>query len=331
MKKLLQNPQYLKHSQAIARRVLKRRQTALRQHVAVGLLKPHARFSFSSQLTLVAPKCFSLLQNASQMLDLFNEIRENCRKRRIFIDMSNIEEMTCDAILYALSALSHYGPEIWGNAPVDARCHELFVSSGFLTHMQTGIPLSPPNMNILSIQAGNDADGRRAKLVLDFVRKHFGSSPALGYRSIYTTILECMSNTMDHAYAPSRGKWWLMALRDGNDSSRVRFTFLDNGKGIPKTVRRNFQNLVPTIMNPSDAGLIIAALNGKFRSRTGKRERGKGLPKINSLASTGAIANLTIISDTAYIAGGKGQTLPRPFDGTLLTWEIVNPHQIQLL
>ena len=74
----------------------------------------------------------------------------------------------------------------------------------------------------------------------------------------------------------------------------------------------------------TDHLLMRAALDGKFMTRTGERKRGKGLPKILSIAKEGTVKDSMIISNLGYIncSNGSSKRLNGRFHGTLLAWKI---------
>ena len=137
-----------------------------------------------------------------------------------------------------------------------------------------------------------------------------------------------MANTKNHAYNITRKdqKWWLISCYD-EDSKKVNFTFMDNGDGIPFTLRKNIieRFFDPLIKKQNDGKLILSALKGEFRTRTKKHYRGTGLPKIFSYSKEKQIENLIIISNKGYVDCDSEQSkeLSRKFFGTLLSWDFV--------
>lgn len=98
---------------------------------------------------------------------------------------------------------------------------------------------------------------------------------------------------------------------------------------MPSTIRKNFHDIISekfknVIGNSNDSSLIMSALNGKFRTRTKQRYRGKGLPNIyKSYRDDKIIDKLKIISSMGYIDQGNERTIEYKFHGTLYTWEFV--------
>ena len=140
-----------------------------------------------------------------------------------------------------------------------------------------------------------------------------------------------MSNTNNHAYKFSggwRNKWWIIAVYD-KSRKVVTYTMLDNGAGIPGTVRLKLKELIRVKMIPRgdelDSDLIKSAFMGdEKRSRTWLSWRGKGLPSIYDSLKKKRIRNLLAISNRGYFNMENGQVteLKRKFYGTLLSWEV---------
>ena len=150
-----------------------------------------------------------------------------------------------------------------------------------------------------------------------------------------------MSNTQEHAYNGNKKHYdnWLLFLQFYPEKSSIDFIFLDTGYGIPTTVRKQklevarqwFAKLGKTEFNESD--LVNSALNGAFRTRTKKRHRGKGLPKIYKYYNEGYINELNILSNKACITPDKQFDLMKEMTGTLYFWKItkdsINAENIQ--
>ena len=142
-----------------------------------------------------------------------------------------------------------------------------------------------------------------------------------------------MSNTNNHAYDKSKKykKWWLVAYYD-KINSKIKFTFLDNGFGIPRTIKKSYKERINKLLEEKipngrsktqDNFLVSSALEGEFRTKTGFAHRGKGLPDIADKAKKNMIQGLTIISRKAYlnVSNNDSQELSNIFYGTLLSWE----------
>lgn len=111
-------------------------------------------------------------------------------------------------------------------------------------------------------------------------------------------------------------------------SNRVHFTFLDNGFGIPLTIRRRFGEKIRRLLGAEvrDGDLIKSALKGEFRTRTRAVYRGKGLPQIFQTAQSKKIENLILLSKKGYVDCCpmlETKELNVSLYGTLLSWDIM--------
>src|SRR5699024_953534 len=108
---------------------------------------------------------------------------------------------------------------------------------------------------------------------------------------LYDILYEMMINTNEHAYSSDTfllNNWYVyVALED----EKVKFSFLDTGIGIPKTVNKNFFEKINLLGLKNDAELILSALNGEFKTATKQVYRGKGLPKFTKYNKIGKIQN----------------------------------------
>ena len=142
---------------------------------------------------------------------------------------------------------------------------------------------------------------------------------------IYTTIIELMKNTFQHAYNPTTKysrRWWLIAVHIP-ESDSVSFSFLDNGLGIPYTVRKKPVERLTSIITDHDAELIASTLRGEFRTRTKHIYRGNGLPSIFEHYEKGRIDSLKVLSNKGFVdcQNNNDENLDRRFRGTLICWD----------
>lgn len=280
------------------------------------------------------PNNFSIKNNIDEMLDFFREVHYYVKlNRRIFYQMEKVESITTDSILYMLSMFERYESlfghkfqGVAGNLPKDPKCRQLISESGFLSHVASK-NFSRPNAKILTIRTDRLVQGTIADEVMKFAFNKLSREQDLTYKRIYSTIIETMANTKQHAYGKSHaeGKWWLMACHD-EQNQHVNFTFLDNGQGIPKTVKTKFtEKLKSAIGLDNDGQLINSSMNGDFRTRTGLDFRGKGLPTIKKHSDDGFIDNLLVISNRGYVncKANTVRSLGHNFFGTLLDWDFI--------
>jgi hypothetical protein len=287
---------------------------------------------------ITAPSNFNLIENADEMLQFFSQLQKHVY-REFFLDMSGIETITADAVLYLLARFQSFDRDfhslrVSGNLPSSRKCRDVLLESGFGKYVKMITPISPSDENILAIRRDHLARNDTAREVIVFARRHLGQERSRKSKMLYNSIMECMANTKQHAY--SRGNnaqyWWLVAWHEEREKC-VHFAFLDTGQGIPATIRRNMREKFSLILEQinlpvarvKDCDLIQSALQGQLRTRTGESFRGRGLPDIRSYQEEGHIRNLRVIANRGLVDVGSGirRELDRPFKGTLLCWDFI--------
>lgn len=289
---------------------------------------------------VVAPTNYSLIDNADEMLEMFIHLNGAlARGSRIRLDMSKIERLTMDAILYTLSRLQYYenlndGIQVQGSFPADRVCRDLLLDSGFLKYFASSIS-KKPDVNTLSIEDGEIVDNQIAYSVVKFAELHLGDLGHEARNSLYRILIECMKNTRQHAYEPKTfaPKWYMIARHDPV-THLLSFAFLDSGLGIATTAKKRYKEKVHEIIaglalgqinGPEDTPIIESALRGEFRSSTGEPHRGNGLPQLDLIDREKVIQNLVIVSNKGYVGYDHyaRKVLDDPFHGTLICWDFV--------
>ena len=160
------------------------------------------------------------------------------------------------------------------------------------------------------------------KELVEFARVHIPSLTRHDTRGVYSSLVEAMTNVRNHAYNKTE-KWWMMAMKQGDG---VCFAILDNGLGIPRTIKKNIREQLV----PNDAHLIDSAMKGNLRTRTGEPWRGKGLPKILENLERGLIQDLHVVAQRGhYAAKNQSRKLRHKFQGTLISWDFIPPKGAQ--
>lgn len=287
-----------------------------------------------------APSVYSLYDNQVEMMLFFDSFRKAVnQKRRIKFNMAGIRVISPEAILYTLSLFevfnfNHPGFKLSGKSPADKSIHQLLIDSGFFRFVHTpGLPVSS-NTNIFSIQAHANVRNDIARKLVDFAIEKLGRAYDNKAKDMYATLIECMGNAWNHAYTEEAfpkmlvrktrlPTWKVMAFFDPKARS-VHVAFVDNGKGIPETLRKNFFEILrQKVDSRVDAKLILSALNGDFRTRTEQHNRGFGLPKIFKCGKDGSLVDLRILSNYGYVLCQSDSTvnMVRKFHGTMFSWD----------
>ncbi len=288
---------------------------------------PHAKRWVSK-----APKEFSLFANHDEVAKYFSrilgEIKDHNFGEHFIFDFSEVENVAIESIIYAIAVLRnirgskalHYKFE--GNFPKNADAKSKFENSGFLKYVKTqSIIRLKPSDNI-QIQTGDKVDTIVAKKILDFATD-FGITK--WNRELYSTIIELMTNTVQHAYQENeifKHAWYIYCEHTCNG---IAISFIDIGEGIPHTIAR--KNLLEKV-TLSDSDAILSAFNGEYRSETNMHNRGKGLPDIRKYIEQGAFENFRVLSDKGECSFDytKGRFVAtqhgRSVIGTVYTWEM---------
>lgn len=298
--------------------------------------KENKQQSQQESYVVSAPRNFSIKDNALEMSDFFDKVVSFTNKRQksayILFDLSKVENITADAIIYLLAVikdlqklgLAHH--RFIGNLPFNQKARECFIQSGFLDYMESKIPKDYTNSQCVRIMSNDKYNQLSTKAICDFTTNYCNSTKQ-STRFLYVLINEMMLNTYQHAYTTADSnklnKWYLFAQKDANV---LKYTFLDIGLGIPKTVRKKWTERLWS----TESSIIASALDGEFRTTTKKEYRGKGLPKIKECVKEHKLNNFTIISNKGFckLKDNNGELaieeneLQKPIFGTIYYWEI---------
>ena len=287
-----------------------------------------------------APTVFSFIEDPKGTTEFFENftsfvIQERNFGQRIFVDMSQIEILTIDALMYLLALMDNFSQDIRtkytfaGCFPKDPTINTLMRDAGFSRFVKSKEkkPIER-NTNNIQIVSGEKVDVLLAKRMCDFlIRK--GKTTKVACRFLYNMMIELMANVYAHAYTETHdflsSQWYCFAECDPSGNT-VNFTFMDTGDGIPSTVRKHGLEHIDVLNLTGDGPYVISALRGELRSKTRQAYRGKGLPKIFSFCQNNLIKNVRIITDKADIsvigAEPVSNELSTPLRGTLFYWQI---------
>lgn len=283
------------------------------------------------------PSNFSLIHNTEETTKFFVNVQKFIRgqfdkKTDVFFDLSNIKEVTIDAVMYLLATIKNLQVKhlskffFRGNMPNDPNAKLMFEESGFLKFVESPKTLIKTNENKIAIRTGRSNDSVVLKEICDFIIDKAGCS-RLDTKFLYVMMAEMMYNTYEHAYLnnnPTIKNWYIFVeLVD----SRIGVTFLDTGAGISNTITKSF---LEKIGSKTQDELIKSALLGQFRTKTKLGYRGNGLPTIRGYAETQNITNLHILANKAvckvnYESTNKwfeGYEQNQNLMGTIYYWEV---------
>lgn len=265
--------------------------------------------------------------------NIIYEIKKKIRHREFYFDLEDVEEISVDAIMYILAVLrnikgvKYLQYRFMGNQPSNEDARKQLVQSGFYRYLNTPIVSFDASTDKVQIIDGNSCNTTVAEEIYNFVSCHSQFCKKINTQ-LYSTLIELMSNTVQHAYKEEHGtftKNWYIYVEDIGD--RFKLVFLDTGVGIPRTIRKK---MLENLISLSDAEYIISALLGEQRSETNEKNRGTGLPHVYKYGFNENIENFKIMSgkgnlEFISIQAVGAADLSVEFIGTLYTWEIKKP------
>lgn len=288
-----------------------------------------------------APNLFSFINNTNEVLKYFNEARKIFKDRKnINFDISEVSELTPDTIAILVASIKD--PKFiktgscQGNAPLNKDLNKIFTESGFNEHIShsNGFKKSKKG-NLLHKEVDRKVAEKTAKnaciLGMDHVYNTKKINPVTYpiSSSLYEILIECMSNTHNHANLSKQGecRWWLYVYNNPKTKSTC-YSFVDLGVGI---FGSHYTHLYKKILKiaglKKNIDLVDDLLEGKINSRIEKdRElRGKGIPQIVKHSKNSFYRSFYIITNNVKInlTNGEREQLDEDFYGTFLHWELI--------
>lgn len=238
-----------------------------------------------------------------------------------------VEVITEGAIAMLLSViadLEHQGIFFRGKKPINQEARDTLERSGLFNHMR-GIVSNKNRISKNKILRTGNKDTDQKILVPEI---HQAMETVWGVRArchgLYEGIGEMMRNSCDHAFESNENIMWHLAISHLESENLVKFSFVDNGKGIISTYTQRdiFAKLSSFFQNKAE--LLETAFKDGIESRTGLRWRGKGLPTIFEMYSENIVTGLVVITNNVYLDFDKNifETMKVNFKGTYYFWKI---------
>lgn len=336
MLKFYQSPKWKKHSEKRSlkerkrKKVKKERKKNQTKTSTSRRIKPKNKHKYTN---LEAPKNFSIINNYNEVIAYLHKVKKTIHNReQPCIDLKNIKKLTPDAIAFLLCNIKEYDfhrdMKIRGFLPENLKLAKIFEESGFQKYVTSEIKEeSSSDKNTLMHKLKNKkVDNENAKLACQKAVKYTLKSE-IKFQPIYEILIECMANTHNHANIENEGHydWWLFQHHDP-ESCKTIFSFIDSGVGIfnslpVKNFKRKFMEKTGITDNTA---LVPRLLSGEIKSRTGLKERGKGLPLIYDHSKNEQIGEFKIIANDVYadLKTGKNFKMQHKFKGSLLYFEL---------
>jgi hypothetical protein len=270
------------------------------------------------------------VRNPEETIEFLWDFEQKARKCNISLDLRQISAITIEtitALIAVVRRLRHI--QISGNLPSDPGCQTILVQSGFFEHVKRLQPLPQADRGKMAHKESKKVEGKSAQELIHRVTSVLHGNPR-PCQPAYRALIECMSNTFDHAARTQFEieTWWATAYADPTNRLAC-FAFLDTGVGIFRsvklsTIRRAYEAVRQAIGLHDDCVILREMLRGEVESRTGLKYRGKGLPSMYNALNAGRLRTLIIVSNKVYANVGQNDfhLLEQEFRGTLLYWEV---------
>lgn len=281
----------------------------------------------------IAPKNFSLIKNTDEVLEYFNEAEKLFKKgNRLILNINDVEELTPDSIALYIGNINdrdfHHNSGYLGDAPKKPELKKLFTQSGFYNFVNSKGFKFTGEGNLLHKEMHHKVVPSIAmKAAVAGIRHTFETDEQ--YEPIYDILIECMSNTNNHASLDKADKcnWWLYVYNEP-DTKITSYSFLDLGVGIFESivVQNYLKRLIKGSMFYRNINIVDDLLNGKIQSRLDEDNeiRGKGIPQIVEHSKLNDFKEFYIISNDVKVNLKTSQAtqLKHSLSGTFLYWEL---------
>lgn len=274
-------------------------------------------------------------------------------KKAIILDFSGLNDITAAAALCVYAEicrckLLNKKIGIRMRKPVDKDTRERLENYGFFDYecLMDGNDKKPESFdgNIIPCLSGVHADKKLDDL-LDLIEKvlYKGGIEDVVEHALYRSISEALLNVSQHAYTDKSrdeeldklGKrWWVMGERV---DKQLYIVIYDRGVGIPETLPKKYpmEHIYEilskiSIKTINDANMIYAAME-LGRTRTGKRERGKGLQDVRKFVEINPNGVLRVYSNKGEYSYRVHEDMhsrashSNSIKGTLIQWNVQIP------
>lgn len=276
----------------------------------------------------IAPTFFTLkYEHCIPVIEFINDLKESGRQgKHINIVMDDVIEIGEGAIAMLLSVineLSNHAIIVKGSKPNNEVVKGILENSGFFKYIRTIITAKNSNSKNTILRTGDNKTpsselAAEVRKSMDTVWGNSARCPRL-----FGGIIEMVRNTCDHAFKKEEGITWHFGLSHFEEGKLVKFSFVDNGKGIIKTFTNSILKQVLNLFS-DNTDILTTAFKDGIESRTGLSWRGKGLPTIFELSTDKIISRLVVITNEVYIDFDRNikVTLPVSYSGTYYYWEV---------
>ncbi|WP_282126101.1 hypothetical protein [Marinifilum flexuosum] len=280
---------------------------------------------------LIAPDDLRLTYSECENVTGFiHRIKSASRSsRNIIVDLENVSKIcdgTISMLLSVIKEIGRDGVRVKGTYPKDIDARNFLEKSGFFGHIRGHVSPSNGETKNTIIRTGDSRTppaevSQEIYNSMETVWGTKGRNPLLR-----GGVFEMVRNSCDHAFSNSASVFWHFSLSHHEDEELVSYSFVDNGKGIIRTM--SSKGIIDKIFDyfKSNSNILKAAFENGIESATGLPWRGKGLPTIYELYEDKVVTNLIVVSNNVFIDFDRNlrKEIKFPFSGTYYHW-VINP------
>lgn len=275
-----------------------------------------------------APKKFNLkAENCDEFIVFISKLKRFSNSlQNVNINLENSTEMGEGAIAMLLSVLDELtrkGILIKGKKPKPGVDRDILEKSGFFKFMNGYVDNKNKSSKNTILRTGGTTLthvdlSEEIKKANETVWEYKGRNPPLR-----GSVFEMMRNSLDHAFKDNKSVIWHFGISHDEDNKEVKFSFVDNGRGIIKSFTDGYLNKFLNLFT-DNTDLLETAFRDGIESRTGISWRGKGLPTIFENYTDGYYTNLVVITNDVYLDFDRKiyKKLRTSFGGTYYFWKL---------
>lgn len=302
---------------------------------------------------IACPEDMSLRTNFTGVVKLLEKMRRfsaRQRNERVFLDFKPIRRVDLPGALVVAAELDRWNRLKHGKLHSvdvnewDPGVRRLLREIGFfgLLDVSSGAAEkpAPSDERYVKFRSGTEVDGKEISSLQESDLDPFIGVP--NRQQLFAAVTEAMTNVLHHAYHskmlnPALQRWWLSASFN-TATQEIVILIYDQGQGIPKTVRQNWQDYLRQIApgSLSNHAKLIQEAHGLRRSASRQKHRGLGLERdvrkyIEGLDCSGiyCINSMKGQYTVKTGAGARIDEMPeivnfeRSLNGTLIEWRVM--------
>lgn len=272
-----------------------------------------------------APSIFSFTKNTDEIIEYFNwYLKYTKNKDPIEFDLADIEDLTFDSIALLLANIKDkkYSKSLisW-NAPNKLELQKLFIKSDFYAFVNS--KLKPPR-DFIQWKAINHISNKQVAPEIAWeINEKFTNINPIDKRKLYDVIIECMQNTMNHAW--EWFNWWIFYY-DNKEKGTKEICFLDLWIWILWSLNRKDEEFINFIRdyNKDKLQKLFQWDWKKKNTITKEKKRWNWLKDIYKFSKSESVKQFIVITNqvVADLKNDKYTKLNNNFKWTFYYWEI---------